>query len=477
MTQLKEECGVFGIFGSKDAAALTALGLHALQHRGQEGCGIVSCDGNKFYAERRIGLVGDNFTKGKTLEKLPGSYAIGHNRYSTAGNNLIKNVQPFFADLHTGGIGIAHNGNLCNARHLRKELVKNGSIFQTTSDTETVVQLIAKSKRSKIIDKIIDALFKIQGGYALTILTDKKLIGIRDPFGIRPLVIGKLGKSYVLASETCAFDIIGAKFIREIENGEIVIITENGLESVKPFPKVKERPCIFEYIYFSRPDSIINNISVYEYRKRLGAELAKESSLEADLIIPVPDSGVPAAIGYSEEIKKNVELGIIRNHYVGRTFIEPTQQIRSLGVKLKHNVNKSLIKNKSLILIDDSLVRGTTSVKIIKMLYEAGAKEVHLKIASPPIKYPDYYGIDTPDKDELLASKLDTEGMRRFIKAKTLQFLSIEGLYKSMGYEKRNPSYPQFTDHCFTGEYPIKPIDINNKDFEGDQLSFMSSKS
>ena len=477
MARLREECGVFGIFDNKDAATLTALGLHALQHRGQEGCGIVTSDGKNFYAERRLGLVGDNFTKGKVLEKLPGSYAIGHNRYSTTGNNLIKNVQPFFADLHAGGISIAHNGNLSNARYLRRELVKNGSIFQTTSDTETIVQLIAKSKRSKIIDKIIDALFKIQGGYALTILTNEKLIGIRDPFGIRPLVIGKLNKSYVLASETCAFDIIGAKFIREIENGEIVIITENGLESVKPFPKVKERPCIFEYIYFSRPDSIINNISVYEYRKRLGAELAKESSIKADLIIPVPDSGVPAAIGYSEEIKKNVELGIIRNHYVGRTFIEPTQQIRSLGVKLKHNVNKSLIRDKSLILIDDSLVRGTTSVKIIKMLYEAGAKEVHLKIASPPIKYPDYYGIDTPDKDELLASNFDLEGMQRFTKAKTLQFLSIEGLYKSMGYEKRNSAYPQFTDHCFTGEYPIKPIDVNNKDFEDNQLSFMSSKS
>ena len=477
MDRLREECGVFGIFDNKDAAALTALGLHALQHRGQEGCGIVTFDEKSFYAERRLGLVGDNFTKGKILEKLPGNYAIGHNRYSTAGNNLIKNVQPFFADLHAGGIGIAHNGNLCNARHLRRELVKDGSIFQTTSDTETIVQLIAKSKRSKIIDKIIEALFKIQGGYALTILTDKKLIGIRDPFGIRPLVIGKLGKSYVLASETCAFDIIGAKFIREIKNGEIVIITENGLESVKPFPKVKERPCIFEYIYFSRPDSIINNISVYEYRKRLGAELAKESSVQSDLIIPVPDSGVSAAIGYSEEIKKNIELGIIRNHYVGRTFIEPIQQIRSLGVKLKHNVNKSLIKGKSVTLIDDSLVRGTTSVKIVKMLYEAGAKEVHLKIASPPIKYPDFYGIDTPDKNELLASKLDLEGMQRFTKVKTLQFLSIEGLYKSMGYEKRNSAYPQFTDHCFTGEYPIKPTEVNNKDFEDSQLTFMSSKS
>ena len=476
MDRLKEECGVFGIFDNKDAAALTALGLHALQHRGQEGCGIVTFDGTNFYAERRLGLVGDNFTKGNILGKLPGNYAIGHNRYSTAGNNLIKNVQPFFADLHTGGISIAHNGNLSNARHLRRELVKNGSIFQTTSDTETIVQLIAKSKRPKIIDKIIDSLFKIQGGYALTVLTENKLIGIRDPFGIRPLVIGKLNKSYVLASETCALDIIGAKFIRGVENGEIVVITENGLECIKPFPKIKERPCIFEYIYFSRPDSIINNVSFYEHRKRLGAELAKENHIESDLIIPVPDSGVPASIGYAEKIKKNIELGIIRNHYVGRTFIEPTQQIRSFGVKLKHNINKSIVKNKSLILIDDSLVRGTTSVKIIKMLYDAGAKEVHLKIASPPIKYPDYYGVDTPNQNELLASKLDIEGMRKFINATTLQFLSIEGLYKSMGYEKRNSSYPQFTDHCFTGEYPVKPIDANDKDFINDQPSLMSSK-
>ena len=476
MDRLKEECGVFGIFDNKDAAALTALGLHALQHRGQEGCGIVTFDGTNFYAERRLGLVGDNFTKGNILGKLPGNYAIGHNRYSTAGNNLIKNVQPFFADLHTGGISIAHNGNLSNARHIRRELVKNGSIFQTTSDTETIVQLIAKSKRTKTIDKIIDSLFKIQGGYALTVLTENKLIGIRDPFGIRPLVIGKLNKSYVLASETCALDIIGAKFIRGVENGEIVVITENGLECIKPFPKIKERPCIFEYIYFSRPDSIINNVSYYELRKRLGAELAKENHIESDLIIPVPDSGVPASIGYAEKIKKNIELGIIRNHYVGRTFIEPTQQIRSFGVKLKHNINKSIVKNKSLILIDDSLVRGTTSVKIIKMLYDAGAKEVHLKIASPPIKYPDYYGVDTPNQNELLASKLDIEGMRKFINATTLQFLSIEGLYKSMGYEKRNSSYPQFTDHCFTGEYPVKPIDANDKDFINDQPSLMSSK-
>ena len=476
MYKLKEECGVFGIFNNKDAASLTALGLHALQHRGQEGCGIVTYNGKNFFAERRLGLVGDNFTKEKVLEKLPGNYAIGHNRYSTAGNNLIKNVQPFFADLHDGGISIAHNGNLSNAIHLRKELVKDGSIFQTTSDTETIIQLIAKSKRSKTIDKIIEALFKIQGGYALTILVNKQLIGVRDPFGIRPLVIGKLNKSFVLASESCAFDIIGAKFIREVENGEIVIISENGLQSIKPFPKIKERPCIFEYIYFSRPDSLIKNTSFYEYRKRLGAELARESHIESDLIIPVPDSGVPAAIGYSEVVKKNVELGIIRNHYVGRTFIEPTQQIRSLGVKLKHNVNKTLIKNKSIILIDDSLVRGTTSVKIIKMLYEAGAKKIHLRIASPPIKYPDYYGVDTPNKNELIASKLSLEEIRKFTNASTLNFLSIDGLYLSMGYKKRNSSYPQFTDHCFTGEYPIKPIDANDKNFKDTKITLMSSK-
>ena len=476
MDSLKEECGVFGIFNNNDAATLTALALHALQHRGQEGCGIVTYNNKNFFAERRLGLVGDNFTKGKILEKLPGKYAIGHNRYSTSGNNLIKNIQPFFADLHTGGIGIAHNGNLSNALSLRKDLVKDGSIFQTTSDTETIVQLIAKSKRTTLIDKIIDAVFKIQGGYALTILTNNKLIGIRDPFGIRPLVIGKLNKSFVLASETCALDIIGAKFVRQVDNGEIVVITDKGLDSIKPFPKVKERPCIFEYIYFSRPDSIINKKSVYEYRKNIGAQLAKESNIESDLIVPVPDSGVPAAIGYSEEVKKTVELGIIRNHYVGRTFIEPTQQIRSLGVKLKHNVNKSLIKNKRLVLIDDSLVRGTTSVKIIKMLYENGAKEVHLRIASPPIKYPDYYGVDTPSKKELLAANFTIPEIRRFIGATTLEFLSIDGLYKAMGCNHRNSTYPQFTDHCFTGEYPIKPLDANSENFEEFEISLMSSK-
>jgi amidophosphoribosyltransferase len=476
MSRLNEECGVFGIYNNRDAAALTALGLHALQHRGQDACGIVSCDGSNFYSEKKIGLVGDNFTKGKVLKNLPGNFAIGHNRYSTSGNNTIKNIQPFFADLHSGGIGISHNGNLSNALYLRNELVKDGSIFQTTSDTETIVQLIAKSKRPKIIDKIIDALFKIQGGYALTILTNNKLIGIRDPYGIRPLVIGKINKSYVLASETCALDIIGAEFVRQVDNGEIVIITDSGLESLKPFPKLKERPCIFEYIYFSRPDSMIKNVSVYEYRKKLGAELAKESNVKSDLIIPVPDSGMPAAIGYAEKIGKSIELGIIRNHYVGRTFIEPTQQIRSLGVKLKHSINKALVRNKSIILIDDSLVRGTTSVKIIKMLYDCGAKEVHLRIASPPIKYSDYYGVDTPNKKELLAFKYDLEGMRKFINATSLAFLTIEGLYKAMGFDKRKSTYPQFTDHCFTGEYPIDPIDANNKNLEESKISFMSSK-
>jgi len=476
MNRLKEECGVFGIFNNKDSAALTALGLHSLQHRGQEACGIVSCDGKKFYSEKKLGLVGDNFTKGNILKNLPGNSAIGHNRYSTAGNNLIKNVQPFFADLYTGGISISHNGNLSNAIYLRNKLVKNGSIFQTTSDTETIVQLIAKSKREKIIEKIIDAVFQIQGGYSLAILTQKKLIGIRDPFGIRPLVIGKIKNSYVLASETCALDIIEAKFVREVENGEVVVITEKGIESIKPFPEIKERPCIFEYIYFSRPDSIIKNKSVYEYRKKIGSQLAKETYIDCDLIIPVPDSGVPAAIGYSEEIKKHIELGIIRNHYVGRTFIEPTQQIRSLGVKLKHSINKTLIKNKTLTLIDDSLVRGTTSVKIIKMLYDFGAKEVHVRIASPPIKYPDYYGIDTPNKDELLASKLDLEGMKKYINAKTLKFLSIDGLYKAMGFSKRNSSYPQFADHCFTGEYPIKPMDANTGEIFSNELSYPPSR-
>ena len=473
--RLREECGVFGIYNHKDAATLTALGLHALQHRGQEACGINTFDGKHFYSVKRRGLVGDNFTSKKIIDQLPGNAAIGHNRYSTTGLPIIRNIQPFFADLHLGGISIAHNGNLTNAIHIRERMVKDGSIFQTTSDTETVVQLIAKSKRIKILDKIIDSIFQIQGGYAMVMLTNKKLIGIRDPFGIRPLVLGKLGDSYIFASETCALDIIGAELVREVENGEIIIINKDGIESVKPFPKQNPRPCIFEYIYFSRPDSIVGGKGVYEYRKNLGKQLAIESPSEVDIVSSVPDSGNPAAIGYSEQSKIKFDMGIIRNHYVGRTFIEPTQQIRQLGVKLKHNPNKALIKNKRLVLIDDSIVRGTTSKKIVSMLYDAGAKEVHMKISSPPIKYPDYYGIDTPNVEELLAANNSIEEMRKIIGVKTLSFLSIDGVYKALGHNKRDDKNPQFTDHCFTGDYPVKPMDLKNQNDKNNQLSLLSN--
>jgi amidophosphoribosyltransferase len=400
--KLKEECGVFGVSNAKDASALTALGLHALQHRGQEGCGIVTFDGEKYYSEKRFGLVGDNFNKEKVLKNLKGNHAIGHNRYSTTGENTLRNIQPFFADTNAGGIGVAHNGNLTNSISLRNKLVEEGAIFYTTSDTETIVQLIAKSKRPKTIDKVVDAIFQIQGGYALVMLTQNSLIGVRDPYGIRPLVIGKLGNSYVLASETCALDIIGAKFVRDVENGEIVLIENDKLESIKPFPPKKVRPCVFEYIYFARPDSILDNKTAYEHRKNIGAELAKENDVEADIVVPVPDSGNAAALGFAQYLKMNYEHGLIRNHYVGRTFIEPSQKIRSLGVKLKLNANQTTIKDKKIILIDDSLVRGTTSHKIVKMLYDAGAKEVHVKIACPEIRYPDFYGVDTPTKKELL---------------------------------------------------------------------------
>ncbi len=474
--KLREECGVFGVSNTEDAATLVALGLHALQHRGQEGCGIVSFDGKNYHSEKRHGLVGDHFTSSEVLKKLPGNSAIGHNRYSTTGDNSLRNIQPFFADLQYGGLSIAHNGNLTNAISLRNNLVKNGSIFRTTSDTETIVQLIAKSKREKIVDKIIETLFKIQGGYALVILTNKKLIGVRDPMGIRPLVIGKLNGSYILASETCALDIIDAKFIREVENGEVIVIENNELKSYMPFTKVKSRPCVFEYIYFARPDSILNGECAYEYRKRLGIELAKESVSDADLVVPVPDSGVPAAIGYSQFSKIPFELGLIRNHYVGRTFIEPTQNIRSLGVKLKLSSTKSILKNKSVILIDDSLVRGTTCNKIVKMLYKAGVRKVHVKIACPEIKFPDFYGVDMPTKKELLSGNKNVDEIKKYIGSDSLNFLSIEGLYKALVKEKRNNNYPQFSDHYFTGEYPIKPLD-NLGDEKITQLSLLSSKS
>ena len=474
--KLKEECGVFGISDIKDASALTALGLHALQHRGQEGCGIVSFDGEKYYSEKRFGLVGDNFNKEKILNNLKGNYAIGHNRYSTTGNNTLRNIQPFFADTNAGGIGVAHNGNLTNSIALRTKLVEDGAIFYTTSDTETIVQLIAKSKRPKTIDKIVEAIFQIQGGYALVMLTQTSLIGVRDPYGIRPLVIGKLGNSYVLASETCALDIIGAKFIREVENGEIVLIEDNKLISIKPFPPKKVRPCVFEYIYFARPDSLLDNKTAYEHRKNLGKELAKENDIEVDIVVPVPDSGNAAALGFSQKLNINFEHGLIRNHYVGRTFIEPSQKIRSLGVKLKLNANETTIKNKKIVLVDDSLVRGTTSYKIVKMLYDAGAKEVHVRIACPEIRYPDFYGVDTPTKKELLAANKSNEEIRKYIGAKSLKFLSIGGLYRAIGFEKRNETYPQLTDHYFTGDYPVKPVDELG-DSKITQLSLLSTVS
>ena len=474
--KLREECGIFGVSNHSDASALTALGLHALQHRGQEGCGIVSFDGRNYHSEKRQGLVGDHFTNQETLKKLPGNFAIGHNRYSTTGETSLRNIQPFFADLHMGGLSIAHNGNLTNALLLRESLVKDGAIFRTTSDTETIVQLIAKSKRSKFKDKLIDTLFQIQGGYSLILMTNKKLVGVRDPFGIRPLVIGKLKDSYILASETCALDIVGASFIREVENGEIIIIENGILNSIKPFPKQKPRPCVFEYLYFARPDSLIGNKCAYEYRKNLGIELAKEVDIEADLIVPVPDSGVPAALGYAEQSNKKFELGLIRNHYVGRTFIEPSQSIRSLGVKLKLSPTRTIVKDKSIILIDDSLVRGTTCFKIVKMLLENGAKQVHVRIACPIIKYPDYYGVDMPTKEELLANNKSVDEMCKHIKATSLKFLSVDGLYKALINEKRNSNYPQFSDHYFTGDYPIKPLDTHSN-VRLHQLSLLSGKS
>ena len=476
LDKLREECGIFGICDYDDSSKLVALGLHALQHRGQEGCGIVSFDGKNYHSEKRQGLVGDHFTKSNILQKLPGNSAIGHNRYSTTGETSLRNIQPFFADLYNGGLTIAHNGNLTNAISLRNSLVKDGAIFRTTSDTETIVQLIAKSKRSTIIDKIIDTLFQIQGGYSLIMMTNKKLIGVRDPFGIRPLVIGKLKNSYIFASETCALDIIGAKYVRDVENGEIVVIEEQKLKSIKPFPKQKPRPCIFEYIYFARPDSLIDGKCAYEFRKKFGEELAKESDIDSDIIVPVPDSGVPAAIGYAQYTKKDFELGLIRNHYVGRTFIEPTQHIRSLGVKLKLSSTKTLLKNKKIILIDDSLVRGTTCLKIIKMLYEAGAKEVHVRIACPEIIFPDFYGVDMPTKSELLANGKSISEMCSYIGANSLSFLSLDGLYNALGKGVRNKTYPQFSDHYFTGDYPIKPSDYLEEG-KVTQLSLLSAKS
>jgi amidophosphoribosyltransferase len=472
--RLREECGVFGVFGHPDAAAITALGLHALQHRGQEAAGIVSYDGKRFHSERRMGLVGESFSRREVIDRLPGTLAVGHVRYSTTGETILRNVQPLFAELEGGGFAIGHNGNLTNGLTLRRQLVRDGALMQSTSDTEVILHLVARARRNRFIDRFIEGLRQLEGAYAFVGMTNKKLIGARDPLGIRPLVLGRLDGCPILASETCALDIIGAKYVRDIENGEVVVFDEDGVQSHKPFPPMSARPCIFEYIYFSRPDSIVGGRNVYDVRKTMGAELAREAPAKADVIVPVPDSGVPAAIGYAQQAGIPYELGIIRNHYVGRTFIQPTQSIREIGVRMKHSANRAVVAGKRIVLIDDSLVRGTTSVKIVAMMREAGAAEVHMRIASPPITHSDYYGIDTPERDKLLAATHDLEGMRKFIGADSLAFLSVEGIYRAMGYEKRDPARPQFTDHCFTGDYPTGLTDQAAQDHAPRQLSLLA---
>ena len=471
--QLREKCGVFGIFGHGEATILTALGLHALQHRGQEACGITSFDG-EFYSERHLGLVGDNFASRELPERLPGFAAIGHNRYSTQGKTVRRNIQPIYADLASGGIAMAHNGNITNSRSIREKLIQEGAIFQTTMDTEVVLQLLARSSQKRMTDRFIDAVSKIEGGFAIVALTTKKLIGARDPTGLRPLVIGKLGDAFVLASETCALDTINAEHFREVEPGEAVVISESGIKSYSVFSQQHIRPCVFEYVYFSRPDSVIHGRSVYEVRQRMGRELAKEFSIDADIVVPVPDSGVPAALGYSEKSGLPFQLGIIRNHYVGRTFIQPTQAGRKSSISRKHSPNRSVLDGKRVILIDDSIVRGNTSERIVEMVRSAGAKEVHFLSASPPIKFPDFYGIDMPTKSELLASRFEHGEMTRFLNTDSLGFLSIDGLYRAIAGEVRDPGKPSFADHCFTGDYPTKLVDHENeksaKDF---QLSFL----
>ncbi|MGL4286333.1 MAG: amidophosphoribosyltransferase [Phreatobacter sp.] len=473
--RLHEECGVFGVHDHPDAAALTALGLHALQHRGQEAAGIVSFDGARFHSERRLGLVGDNFSKREVIERLPGQSAIGHTRYSTTGGTILRNVQPLFAELEAGGFAVCHNGNLTNGLTLRRRLIADGAIYQATSDTEVILHLVARSRRNRFTDRFIDALGQVEGGYAFVGMTNKKLIGARDPLGIRPLVIGELDGKYILTSETCALDIIGARFVREVANGEVVIISDQGLESIRPFPQRKLRPCIFEYVYFARPDSIVDGKNVYGLRKQIGATLAAESPVDADVIVPVPDSGVPAAIGFAQKSGIPYELGIIRNHYVGRTFIQPTQSVRELGVRLKHSANRAVVAGQRIVLVDDSIVRGTTSRKIVQMMRDAGAREVHFRIASPPIKFPDYYGIDMPDQDKLLAARMSLDEMKAYLGVDSLAFISIDGLYRALGEPKRDPVQPQFTDHYFTGDYPTPITDLVSEGAK--QLSLLAEAS
>jgi amidophosphoribosyltransferase len=475
--KLREECGVFGIFGHPDAAAITALGLHALQHRGQEAAGIVSFDGTRFHSERRLGLVGDTFSRREVIDRLPGSSAVGHVRYSTTGETILRNVQPLFAELNAGGFAVAHNGNLTNGLTLRRELVRGGAMMQSTTDTEVILHLVAQSRRNHFIDRYIEALRALEGAYSLVSLTNKKLVGARDPLGIRPLVLGDLDGCPILTSETCALDIIGAKYVRDVEHGEVIVFDEKGTQSHKPFPPMRPRPCLFEYIYFSRPDSILGGRPIYDVRKAIGAELARESNVTADVVVPVPDSGVPAAIGYSHESGIPFELGIIRNHYVGRTFIQPTQSVRELGVRMKHSANRAAIAGKRIILVDDSLVRGTTSKKIVKMMRDAGASEVHFRIASPPITHPDYYGIDMPDRESLLAATHNIEEMRQIVGADSLAFVSIDGLYRAMGEPGRDPAQPKFTDHYFTGDYPTPLTDRAEAAPQPRQLSLLAEAS
>lgn len=460
---LHEECGVFGVYGNSDAAAHTALGLHALQHRGQEAAGIFSFQNGLFYNYKAAGHVGDNFNSPDVIESLPGDCAVGHVRYSTAGEKHARNIQPIFAEFSFGGAAIAHNGNLTNAQTLRKNLIERGSIFQSTMDSEIFIHLIAHSKKKKVVDRMIDALEQVQGAYSLVALTQKKLIGARDPHGVRPLVIGRLGTSYVLASETCALDIIGAEYMRDVEPGEMVVFDGDGMHSIKNCVKAnaKSRFCVFEYVYFARPDSYIEGTHVYDVRKRIGQELARESELKADVVVPVPDSGVPSALGYAQEANLPFELGIIRNHYVGRTFIQPTDQIRNLGVRLKHNANAAVLKGKRVVLVDDSIVRGTTSKKIVAMVRDAGAKEVHMRIASPPTTHSCFYGVDTPSRDKLIASSCSVKEIAEIIGVDSLEFLSIDGLYRATGEKGRNAKQPQYCDACFTGDYPIQLTDAD----------------
>ncbi len=456
-----EECGVFGIFGHPDAAAHTALGLHALQHRGQEAAGIVSHDGRHFYSHRALGLVGDNFNSAEVIGRLKGHVAIGHNRYSTTGDTLLRNVQPLFGDFSFGGLAVAHNGNLTNAISLRKQLIDIGCLFQSTSDTEVIIHLLALSKQSSVEDRLYDALSRVEGAYSLVVMTGDTLIGVRDPFGVRPLVLGKLGDTTLLASETCAFDIVGADYVRDVEPGEIIMVTKDGLRSIKPFTRQPHRFCIFEYVYFSRPDSMSEGRNVYETRQHIGQELAREAPVDADVIVPVPDSGIPGALGYSRQSRIPFELGIIRNHYVWRTFIEPTDHVRHLGVKLKHNSNRAVLAGKRVILVDDSIVRGTTSKKIVAMVREAGALEVHMRIASPPTTHSCFYGVDTPTRDQLLAARHGVQEMAKIIGVDSLAFISLDGMYRAVAGVKRNAAGPQFCDACFSGEYPIPLTDCD----------------